>query len=226
MDISFNIAICRLVFQSPPASLASRHVEDLFSPFGIMLPSGICQVLPASQRAGKLYWHAGMAGFSSRSLVPVGYSAAKWACMICLARTVTISPLSLPFLHPAQKHMDTQRRAHCIFEMREYKASRKSSTVWGGNQISELTEILHIDQVITSCQWPYFPLFPNVVSIHLLISWQYRDFVALLFSLEVFYRGLIWQRSFSGTFGGGFIYNTVSSMLTFESRGLCVGFVW
>lgn len=35
MDISFNIAICRLVFQSPPASLASRHVEDLFSPLGL-----------------------------------------------------------------------------------------------------------------------------------------------------------------------------------------------
>lgn len=26
-----------------------------FQPSGIMLPSGICQVLPASQRAGKLY---------------------------------------------------------------------------------------------------------------------------------------------------------------------------
>lgn len=35
-----------------------------FQPSGIMLPSGICQVLPASQRACKLYWKAGTAGFS------------------------------------------------------------------------------------------------------------------------------------------------------------------
>lgn len=34
-SIPFHIAICHLVFGCPPASLASRHVEDLFSPLGL-----------------------------------------------------------------------------------------------------------------------------------------------------------------------------------------------
>lgn len=33
-----------------------------FQPFGIMLPSGICQVLPASQWAVKLHWHGCISG--------------------------------------------------------------------------------------------------------------------------------------------------------------------
>lgn len=58
------------------------------------------------QQAGKLYWHAGMAGFFPRSLVLVGFSAVKVVCMICSARTVTLSSLSGCFVHPAPKHID------------------------------------------------------------------------------------------------------------------------
>lgn len=128
IDISFNIAICRLVFQSPPASLTSRHVEVLFSPLGFMLPSGICQVLPASQRAGKLYWHAGMAGFSSRSLVPVGYSAAKWLVWSVLL-TLWQPPLFWPLFFYIQ-HRHTWRETSTFYVWNtEFKASRKSSRV-------------------------------------------------------------------------------------------------
>lgn len=66
-----------------------------FQPSGIMLPSGICQVLPASQRACKLYWQAGTAGFSL-SLPCTSWLKCCWVALYDLffAHTVTISSVS------------------------------------------------------------------------------------------------------------------------------------
>lgn len=70
----FDRSIIRLMLQFASALSFGIPVSSCFAgfllcggsfqPSGIMLPSGICQVLPASQRACKLHWQAGMAGFS------------------------------------------------------------------------------------------------------------------------------------------------------------------
>lgn len=128
---------------------ASRHVEDLFSPLGFC--SQVASVrccLPLSELLN--YWHADMGGFSSRSLVPVGYSAAKWLVWSVILRTLRQSRLSAS-LHPVQKHMETSML--CLWN-------------------TETKHIFHIDQIIVSCQWSHFALFSNAVSNHLLISWQ------------------------------------------------------
>lgn len=144
----------KFVIQYSSLLPASRHVEDLFSPLGLC--SQVASVrccLPLSELVN--YWHAGTGGFSSRSLVLVGYSAAKWLIWSVFLRTLWQSRLSAS-LHPAQKHTETS-----------------ALPVWRTETKSQNWQTyFHIDQIIISCQWSHFALFCNAVSVHLLISWQ------------------------------------------------------
>lgn len=147
-----------------------------------MLPSGICQVLPASQRAAELYWRAGTVGFSSRSLVPVGYSAVKWLVWSVFTHTVTIS---LPFLHPAQEHIETST---LYLWYTAYIVSP-----WGANQISQLTRNIS--------HWPnnnilWVTTLCFIFRIYRFIYWFHVQglvrLIELTLGLEVFYRLLNW----------------------------------
>lgn len=96
-----------------------------------MLPSGICQVLPASQRAVKLSWH-----WLDFPLTPLYHLAIVLLSGLCglFCDSVTISSLCI-----RRRDTWTRRQTCGVFQTQGMQQQE--------NQTREVTEIFHVDQI-------------------------------------------------------------------------------